>query len=285
MHWEVEPMEDPGLFAHQVVSHRGARVPGRRPLWVVVAAATHATGAAIALLIPLLVLESVPAPKAVDFIVPPLRMRDPAPRGHGRSSTVGPRLTHRQVNGQPAPPANRPAPDTRPVPIRPPEAAEPLSTMPHAGAVPATDVGNGSGLAGEGGPGDPDGCEGCTGSGPGDGPGDRDGVWRSQFGEDVLDPWTPNLVQAVLIPASRATPRYPPLARRARVSGTVILAVVIRADGSVGSIEVVRGSDPRWGFDLEAIEAVKQWRYRPALLAGRPVAVHAQVIFEFTINQ
>jgi TonB family protein len=67
------------------------------------------------------------------------------------------------------------------------------------------------------------------------------------------------------------------------VRGDVVLRIVIEADGRVGAIEVLRGPDPRFGFDLEAIEAVKQWRYRPALLDGRPVAAYARVFVEFTL--
>jgi outer membrane biosynthesis protein TonB len=48
-------------------------------------------------------------------------------------------------------------------------------------------------------------------------------------------------------------------------------------------VQVIRSPDQRWGFDLAAIEAVKRWRYRPALLDGRPVAVYAQVMVEFTL--
>jgi protein TonB len=88
----------------------------------------------------------------------------------------------------------------------------------------------------------------------------------------------------VIIPSSRKLPDYPDLARRARVEGTVILLIGIESDGRVGAVEVLRSPDPRYGFDLAAIEAVKQWRYRPALLGGRPVAVQANVMVEFTLS-
>jgi protein TonB len=85
--------------------------------------------------------------------------------------------------------------------------------------------------------------------------------------------------------ASRAYPRYPEMARKAGVQGTVVLLIVIDREGRVGEIEVLRTPDPRFGFDLAAIEAVKQWRYHPALLGGRPVAVQASVTFEFTLSR
>jgi outer membrane biosynthesis protein TonB len=46
---------------------------------------------------------------------------------------------------------------------------------------------------------------------------------------------------------------------------------------------VIQAPDARFGFELAAIEAVKRWRYRPARLGGRPVAVQATVHIEFTL--
>jgi protein TonB len=89
----------------------------------------------------------------------------------------------------------------------------------------------------------------------------------------------------MLIVSSRALPKYPDIARRAGVQGTVVLLVVIDRDGRVGEIEVLRSPDPRFGFDLAAVEAVKQWRYRPALLGGRAVTVQASVMVEFTLSR
>jgi protein TonB len=89
----------------------------------------------------------------------------------------------------------------------------------------------------------------------------------------------------VVILGSRRLPDYPDLARRVRVEGTVVLLINIEGDGRVGAVEVLRSPDLRYGFDLAAIEAVREWRYRPALLDGRPVAVQATVMVEFTISR
>jgi protein TonB len=64
---------------------------------------------------------------------------------------------------------------------------------------------------------------------------------------------------------------------------SVILLAVVDKDGRVGEIEVMKSPDPRWGFDLAAIDAVKQWRYQPALMNGAPVAAYIQVMVEFTL--
>jgi protein TonB len=61
--------------------------------------------------------------------------------------------------------------------------------------------------------------------------------------------------------------------------------VVIEADGRVGEIQVLRSPDQRWGFDLAAIGAVKEWRYEPALMNDRPVAAYITVMVEFTLSR
>jgi protein TonB len=74
-------------------------------------------------------------------------------------------------------------------------------------------------------------------------------------------------------------PKYPSLARQARVSGTVVLEAIVTEDGKVAEIKVLSGHP----LLLEAaIECVKQWEYAPTLLNGIPTAVilTAKVHFE-----
>jgi len=97
--------------------------------------------------------------------------------------------------------------------------------------------------------------------------------------------WAAGLIPPRIIPSSRALPQYPDLARRAGLQGTVVLLVVVEADGSVGEIEVIRSPDQRWGFDLAAIGAVKEWRYEPALMNDKPVAAYIQVMVEFALSR
>lgn len=79
-------------------------------------------------------------------------------------------------------------------------------------------------------------------------------------------------------------PEYPELARVARIEGNVILQAVIRKDGTVGNVEVLRVNRPNMGFEENAVEAVKKWRYEPALQGDRPVDVYFTVTVEFTLN-
>ncbi len=72
-------------------------------------------------------------------------------------------------------------------------------------------------------------------------------------------------------------PQFPSKARPSRGGGTtgnVILYAVVRWDGSVGDIVVVRSPGKSLGFDDASIEAVKQWRYRPVLKDGKGVNFH-----------
>jgi protein TonB len=76
------------------------------------------------------------------------------------------------------------------------------------------------------------------------------------------------------------TPVYPPLAQAAHVKGVVILEAVIDARGNVTSVQVLR-SMPL--LDQAAVDAVRQWRYTPALLNDRPVPVIVTVTINFSM--
>ena len=76
-------------------------------------------------------------------------------------------------------------------------------------------------------------------------------------------------------------PRYPDLARRAKVQGVVELIVVLQPDGTIGDIQVTKGPDGKLGFEEAAIEAVKQWRYEPVVVHGKPIPIRFKVIVDF----
>jgi protein TonB len=86
-----------------------------------------------------------------------------------------------------------------------------------------------------------------------------------------------------LIPETKVPPLYPELARVARIEGRVVLQAVICTDGSVTDLEVLRCSHPKLGFEEAAVDAVRQWRYKPALLDGRPVEVYFTVLVDFEL--
>lgn len=76
-------------------------------------------------------------------------------------------------------------------------------------------------------------------------------------------------------------PDYPRAAREARLEGQVHLEVVIGRSGVVEKVTVLKG---HLLFREAAAEAVRRWRYRPALQAGRPVKVYMTVVVEFRLN-
>ncbi len=76
-------------------------------------------------------------------------------------------------------------------------------------------------------------------------------------------------------------PQYPPEAGRARIEGTVVLLAVIGTDGSVKDVRVENGLPI---LIQAAIEAVKQWRYKPYLVDGEPVEVDSRITINFTLT-
>jgi len=76
-------------------------------------------------------------------------------------------------------------------------------------------------------------------------------------------------------------PQYPPLARQARIQGTVKLEAVISKEGTVENLTVVSGHPL---LIQAALDAVRQWRYQPTLLNGVPVEVVTTVDVNFTLG-
>jgi TonB family protein len=87
-----------------------------------------------------------------------------------------------------------------------------------------------------------------------------------------------SVMQGLLL--QKVAPVYPPLARQARIQGSVILKVVINKSGDVESTQLFSGHPM---LAPAAIEAVKQWEYKPYLLNGEPVEVETRVTVNFTL--
>jgi protein TonB len=77
-------------------------------------------------------------------------------------------------------------------------------------------------------------------------------------------------------------PKYPEVARKARAEGKVTLEIVIGRSGEVEEVRVVRSSPL---FDAAALEAVRKWKYQPALQGGRPVKVYYLTVVVFTLKR
>jgi protein TonB len=77
-------------------------------------------------------------------------------------------------------------------------------------------------------------------------------------------------------------PKYPPEAGRERIEGIVVLMAVIGKDGTVRDVRIESGLPV---LAQAAIEAVKQWRYRPYLLNGEPVEIDSQITINFNLSK
>jgi TonB family protein len=132
----------------------------------------------------------------------------------------------------------------------------------------------GSGSGGGAGTGKGTGIGPGNGSGLGDGTGGGTGGGFYQPGNGVT---LPKVLREV-------RPQYTSDAMRAKVQGTVLLQCVVRPDGSVGDVQVVRSLDGVFGLDGEAIKAARQWRFAPGTRLGEPVPVQVTIELTFTLR-
>ncbi|MGD0930776.1 MAG: energy transducer TonB [Candidatus Korobacteraceae bacterium] len=88
------------------------------------------------------------------------------------------------------------------------------------------------------------------------------------------------VAQGLLI--RQVKPQYPALARQARIQGIVVLQAVIGKDGTVQNLRVLSGHPM---LTEAAIDAVKQWLYKPYYLNGEPVEVDTQINVNFTLSE
>ena len=85
------------------------------------------------------------------------------------------------------------------------------------------------------------------------------------------------------VPLQKVDPKYPPTLISERVTGEVILYAVIRRDGSVDGVQLVRGIDAQ--LDANAMSALRQWKFRPAAKQGSPVELEAIVHIPFRLPE
>jgi len=159
--------------------------------------------------------------------------------------------------------------------IIPPEVRLSTNSMPNLGDPKSSVVGPPSNGTGSGG-GYGTGAGGGVGSGFGGGVGPGLG---GGYGGGVFRPGIGGVSAPQLI--SKIEPEYSPEARQAKHQGTVILSLIVGADGMTHGIRVSRSLG--MGLDEKAIEAVHQWRFEPAKKDGRPVPVAVDVEVSFRL--
>jgi TonB family protein len=128
------------------------------------------------------------------------------------------------------------------------------------------------------------GAGGGTGSGQGTGIGEGDGrgIGSGSGGGTGGGPYRPGA--GITAPAilREVKPDYTEEGRRRQIEGDVVLEIVVRSDGSVGSVKLLNGLGA--GLDQRAIDAVRQWRFSPAKRYGVPVDVMVEVAMEFKLR-
>jgi protein TonB len=242
----------PDLFGELIVSGPQA---GRRPrgwIWPVSVAAHVAVGALL-VAVPILVSDELPVPSGVvrAFFVDPSAALAPPP---------------------PPPPMARSA---RPVVTRPPADAQaarlaaPVNIPDEIPDEVALDLGSDGGVPG----GMAGGVVGGVVGGIVGGLPDAAPLARARrAGVDVTEPRK----------LREVAPAYPPLARRARIQGVVVLDCTVDTRGRVAELSVVKSANSV--LDDAALDAVRQWAYTPTLVDGIPVPVRLTVTITFNLR-
>jgi protein TonB len=232
-----------------------------------------------------------PEPLRMVFLVSPgpggggggggLKMKTPPPRAMRK----GPEKISSPLPARKLPPPMRPEPKP-PEPPKPIEAkqlppvmapipekqAEPENREGVLAKAPETTPSQGPGTGGGAGSGQGTGLGQGDGTGVGEGSGGGYGGGPFRPGSGVEPPRLLREVKA----------DYTDEARRSNIEGEVELEIVVRRDGTVGDVKVIRGL--RGGLNERAIQAVRQWRFAPGRMKGVPVDVVVEVGVEFRLR-
>lgn len=199
--------------------------------------------------------------------------------GGGNKSPDPPKKAELEV---PKPPVSKPTPQPTPVvpqpptPVLPPITTQAPVTVPGTFATLSAPTVGGSGTGGGAGTGRGTGSGEGTGSGVGPGEGGGTGGGRYRPGSLVTNP-------EVLF---EKKPAYTAEAMRAKIQGEVEIEGVVMPDGTLTDLRIVRSLDKTYGLDQKAIEAVKQWKFKPGRLksTGEAVPIIVTIALTFTLR-
>jgi len=110
---------------------------------------------------------------------------------------------------------------------------------------------------------------------------DTDIIFGIPEGPPAAEPEGPIRVGGDVKPPEKLvapSPQYTEIARKARIQGVVIVEAIIDKEGSVTNVKILKGLP--MGLDTAAADAVQKWKFKPATLNGKPVAV----IYNLTVN-
>jgi protein TonB len=123
-----------------------------------------------------------------------------------------------------------------------------------------------------------------TGTGTGIGSGRGSGLGEGYGGGTGGGAFRPGNGVAMPSVITEVKPSYTAEAMRAKIQGVVMVEAVVREDGTVGQVQVVRSLDPTFGLDQEALKAVRRWRFQPGTRLGKPVPVLVEIELTFTLR-
>jgi TonB family protein len=280
-HLTVRP-EGEGADVRSLFDANDSRVGGTR---VMSGAAVHAVAivllVVIARFLPEKVYETILPERLSQDIV---WLSDPGPGGGGGGGNKSPEPPKpAELKGQEkiTVPAVKPVePTPQPKPEPPPTFIEPQLTLPAQQMAAASTIDLGAIGPPPTTPGDSRG----SGTGSGVGPGTGSGLGPGSGGGTGGGTYRPGNGVTLPVVTREVKPQYTAEAMRAKVQGTVLLECVVLPDGSVGPVEVVKSLDSSFGLDQEAVKAAKQWRFRPGMRFGEPVAVLVTIELTFTLR-
>jgi len=227
-----------------------------------------------------MVIPTPPAPAPPVPVTPPRPVRPPAvePRKIPRSSQVSEQLVTPPAPPLPSPPAREvtaPEPPAQ-APPSPPQTAVAVESLKasepdRSGTQPSTAAGESTSIDAQ----------------PSRVPQERagEGAGRSAVASRTPDsaPGGPIVRAARPKGGYQVRPVYPESARRAGIQGTTLLRIHIEVDGHVSAVSVQRSAGHQ-SLDEAAAEAVRRWRFEPALNSSGPVSMWAVVPVEFRIS-
>src|SRR3984893_14234519 len=233
----------------------GGRLKTKRGVWTFLSFVLEAILVGVLVLIPLLFTEALPKTQLMTFLVAPPPPPPPPPPAAAPIKVVKTIQTD-IINGQLRTPTKIPEKVQM---IKEEEAPPPVTSMAGVvGGVPGAAGGAMGGVIG-----------GIINSTP---------MAVPKIATPQRVRVSQGVTQGLLI--RKIQPNYPPLARQARIQGAVLLPAEISKDGSIQNLRLISGHPM---LAPAAIEAVKQWKYKPYILNGEPVEVETQITVNFTL--
>jgi protein TonB len=234
----------------------GGRLKTKRGLTTFLSFGFQIALVGVLVLIPLLFTEALPKTQLMTFLVAPPPPPPPPPPPAATPIKVVKMIQTDIINGQLRTPTKIPEKVQM---IKEEEAPPPVSTMAGVvGGVPGAAGGQMGGVIG-----------GIINSTP---------IAVPKVATPQRVRVSQGVTQGLLL--RKIQPAYPPLARQARIQGSVLLQAEISKDGSIQNLRLISGHPM---LAPAAIEAVKQWKYRPYILNGEPVEVETQITVNFTL--